>query len=353
MEFTKEDLRKLIYFCWKDNMNSVEIMTKINTVLEGEIVNERTCRRWIARFKQDDYSVQDKSREGRPLIDLSDNIENALNEDPFATSRQIAERIGICHMTVLNRLKAMGKSYRVNAWLPHNLTNENKAARERICGDLLNMFEENNFLPRLITVDETWIYWDTKKSYHNRSWYGTGDSIPGCVSQQLTSRKHLLSVFWDSKGVISMQVLPRNQTLNSNVYCEQLEQLRLDIQTKRRRLFGNNQHLYFLQDNAKPHVARQSLLKISAVGLTTIPHPAYSPDLSPSDFYLFSPLKNALRNKVYNSVDEIQLDVIRWINSKDKKFFQAAFDCLPSRWRRCVECGGDYFEKEHPHDGLM
>ena len=78
MEFSKEDLRKLIYFCWKDNMNSVEVSTKINTVLKGDMVNERTCRRWIVRFNQDDYSVQDKPRAGRPSIDLSDNIQNVL-----------------------------------------------------------------------------------------------------------------------------------------------------------------------------------------------------------------------------------------------------------------------------------
>lgn len=119
-----------------------------------------------------------------------------------------------------------------------------------------------------------------------------------------------------------MQVLPRNATLNSDIYCQQLDQLRISIQQQRRRLVGANNQLYFLQDNARPHISRQSMQKIEEIGLQTITHPPYSPDLSPSDYYLFSPMKNAIRTIVYDDVDAIQQDLQNWFESKDKTFFR-------------------------------
>jgi len=66
---------------------------------------------------------------------------------------------------------------------------------------------------------------------------------------------------------------------------------------------GPNQTLYFLEDNARPQTAQQSISKIEEIGLTLKPHPPYSLDLSQSDHYLFSPLKNAIRGNVYNDIE--------------------------------------------------
>ncbi|KOX77209.1 Histone-lysine N-methyltransferase SETMAR [Melipona quadrifasciata] len=37
-----------------------------------------------------------------------------------------------------------------------------------------------------------------------------------------------------------------------------------------------------------------------------LPHPPYSPDLAPSDYYLFLSLKNSLRGKSFKSISEIK-----------------------------------------------
>uniref|UniRef100_A0A914D7V4 Histone-lysine N-methyltransferase SETMAR n=1 Tax=Acrobeloides nanus TaxID=290746 RepID=A0A914D7V4_9BILA len=61
--------------------------------------------------------------------------------------------------------------------------------------------------------------------------------------------------------------------------------------------FGAGKDLVFLDDNAKPHRPRQTQQKIQDMGWEHLEHPPYSPDLSPSDFYLFRSLEHWLRGK--------------------------------------------------------
>ncbi|GFR71708.1 histone-lysine N-methyltransferase SETMAR [Elysia marginata] len=48
-------------------------------------------------------------------------------------------------------------------------------------------------------------------------------------------------------------------------------------------------------DNARPHISRQTQNTLKQLELTTLPHPAYSPDLAPSNYYLFPLLKKYLK----------------------------------------------------------
>ena len=40
-------------------------------------------------------------------------------------------------------------------------------------------------------------------------------------------------------------------------------------------------------------------------GLKTLPHPPYSPDLAPCDFWLFSRIKDELRGKRFSTNEEL------------------------------------------------
>ena len=46
----------------------------------------------------------------------------------------------------------------------------------------------------------------------------------------------MLSFWWDFKGIVYFELLPRNQTINSNVYCCQLMKLDKEIKEKRTEL---------------------------------------------------------------------------------------------------------------------
>ncbi|KOX78538.1 Histone-lysine N-methyltransferase SETMAR [Melipona quadrifasciata] len=55
-----------------------------------------------------------------------------------------------------------------------------------------------------------------------------------------------------------------------------------------------------------PHVAVAVRQKLLQFDWDVLPHPPYSPDLAPSDYYLFLSLKNSLRGKPFKSISEIK-----------------------------------------------
>ena len=67
-------------------------------------------------------------------------------------------------------------------------------------------------------------------------------------------------IWWDWKGVLYYELLPENQTINSNnnKYCSQLDQLKAALDKKRLELV-NRKHIIFRQDNARLHVKMKSV----------------------------------------------------------------------------------------------
>ncbi|RUS77343.1 hypothetical protein EGW08_014897 [Elysia chlorotica] len=98
-------------------------------------------------------------------------------------------------------------------------------------------------------------------------------------------------------------------------------------------------------DNARPHTSRQTQCALQQLELPTIPHPTYSPDLAPSDFFLFPLLKKHLKGNHYETDAEVEADVLSWCRSQTPEFFADGMRKLVQRWRLCIERDGDYVEK--------
>ncbi|CAK9827626.1 Mariner Mos1 transposase [Anthophora retusa] len=84
---------------------------------------------------------------------------------------------------------------------------------------------------------------------------------------------------------------------------------------------------------------------IRKLGWEILPHPPYSPDLAPSDFHMFGPLKVALRGKKFGSNEEVKIQVQMWLRQQPKEFYTRGIRKLEERWDECVSVGGDYVEK--------
>lgn len=74
-------------------------------------------------------------------------------------------------------------------------------------------------------------------------------------------------------------------------------------------------------------------------------HAAYSPDLAPSDYHLFGPLKNALRDRRFSSDQQVKDAVHTWLAAQPKTFFSEGIGKLVQRWTKCIKKQGDYVEK--------
>jgi histone-lysine N-methyltransferase SETMAR len=102
------------------------------------------------------------------------------------------------------------------------------------------------------------------------------------------------------------ELLGPNKTINSEVYCQQLDRANEFLKEKRQHLV-NRKVVVFHQDRAlaRPHVSEKTQQKIKKLNWEILDHPPYSPDLAPSDYHLFRSLQNHLNNKKFESFEEV------------------------------------------------
>ena len=60
-----------------------------------------------------------------------------------------------------------------------------------------------------------------------------------------------------------------------------------------------------LQDNNPAHTSQVAMIAATECGFEILPNPPYSPDMAPSDLYLFPKLKSHLRGTQYGSSEGV------------------------------------------------
>uniref|UniRef100_A0A0L8GRU9 Histone-lysine N-methyltransferase SETMAR n=1 Tax=Octopus bimaculoides TaxID=37653 RepID=A0A0L8GRU9_OCTBM len=96
----------------------------------------------------------------------------------------------------------------------------------------------------------------------------------------------------------------------------------------------------FHQDNARPHTAKITSQKIEEVGWEKIPHPSYSPDLAPSDYYLFRSLQNHLEDITFASQEEVETDLSEFFALKPNEFYIDGIKKLVNRRKEVIDNHG-------------
>ena len=79
---------------------------------------------------------------------------------------------------------------------------------------------------------------------------------------------------------------------------------------------------------------------LTKMGIKTVPHRPYSPELSPCDFWLFPKLRGCR----YEIIEEMKEAVTKVIDTLTQADLHGAFQKLLERYNKCIAAGGDYFE---------
>jgi histone-lysine N-methyltransferase SETMAR len=98
-------------------------------------------------------------------------------------------------------------------------------------------------------------------------------------------------------------------------------------------------------DNARPHTSLHTREAITKLQWTVLPHPPYSPDLAPSDYHLFSPLKDAIRGKKSEDDKEVISEAKRRLRQRPAERYREGIQALTSRWRKAIHSEEDCVEK--------
>ena len=89
------------------------------------------------------------------------------------------------------------------------------------------------------------------------------------------------------------------------------------------------------QDNARVHTCKVAMDDVERNGYELIPHPAYSPDLAPTDFFLFPNLKKNIRGCQFRFDEEVTA-AEEGVKEKDPDFFSSGLMTLVHRWSECI-----------------
>lgn len=100
-----------------------------------------------------------------------------------------------------------------------------------------------------------------------------------------------------------------------------------------------------MHDNARPHTAKDTVDLIEKFGWEVLPHPAYSPDLAPSDYALFPHLKTEIAGEKFESDEELKNSVDQVFKNLEAKFFKESIEKLIIRCDKCLNLNGNYIEK--------
>ena len=147
------------------------------------------------------------------------------------------------------------------------------------------------------------------------------------------------SLFFDRAGMIYMHWAPTGQTVNKEYYVEVLREFRKRFRRKKTALFKSAQW-HFHQDNAPVHNSILVTDYLTKMGIKTVAHPLYSPDLAPSDFWLFPKLTGCR----YETIEEMKEAVMKVIDMLTQEDFHGAFQKLLEQNNKCIAARGDYFE---------
>lgn len=337
---TNHDFRVLFLYEWKMGHNAQEAARNINYSFGKDSANARTIRRWFDKFKSGDLSMTNCDR-GRPKTAIVDKeLQAAVELNSRQSVRELSKQFDVCARTISTHLKAIGKVKKMEQWVPHLLSNSQKTKRLEICKSLLLRHEEDPFLNRIITSDEKWVL------YHNRrrsaQWLNVDEAPSFCAKPDLHPKKIMITVWWSMAGVVHYSFLEPGETITADKYCSELEQMHQKLSIQQPSLV-NRKGILLLHDNARPHVSKKTLQKLSELNIEVLKHPPYSPDLAPTDFHLFKHLDHVLSQKTFADHEGVKKAISDFINSRDEDFYANGIRKLVSRWEKCCTANGDYF----------
>lgn len=303
---------------------------------------ERTCQKWFARFKIGNFDLEDDERPGQPKKFEDHELETLLDQDPSQTQEELAKTLGVAQQTISDRLKAMGMIRKVGHWVPYELKPRDVERRFLMCEQLLQRHKRKSFLHRIVTGDEKWVHYDNPK---RRATYGyPGHTSSSTPASNIHGQKVMLCIWWDQQGVIYYELLKPNETITGEVYRRQLMRLSRKLREKRPETATRHDCVILQHDNARPHVAEVVKTYLETLKWDVLPHPPYSPDLAPSDYYLFQSMQHGLADQHFSNFEEVKKWIDSWIAAKPTEFFRKGIRELPEKWEKAIASDGQYFE---------
>uniref|UniRef100_A0A0A9XWE4 Mariner Mos1 transposase n=1 Tax=Lygus hesperus TaxID=30085 RepID=A0A0A9XWE4_LYGHE len=337
--------RAVIRFLSLEGRSVSEIHEEMLPVYGEKTWSIERISQWLRDYEEgretvhhDDDEVE--LRSGRPSASTEKEPVEAVRKIVLADRKvsidnivaKLSHRIGLKAVTTVLKDK-LGYFNICGKWVEAKLIDQHKKQRLDAARRFTEMFtnESESIFDRIVTGGETWIDFPLPDNSAKKS------------KLEHTKGKIMVTVFWDSKGVLLVDFLPRGEIITGEKYRVLLKNLRTVLRRKRR---GTRREKIFIHDSVGPHSEPGTKSLVRTFDWDDFCIQPCSPDLNPSDFYIFPALEAHLQDQQFSKDEAIRKEANRWLQEKDSQWYNEGLQELTARLRKCIEVQGDYVEKQ-------
>jgi histone-lysine N-methyltransferase SETMAR len=152
----------------------------------------------------------------------------------------------------------------------------------------------------------------------------------------------MLTIIWNPCGFHLIKVLEKGRKFNAGYYITEISEPL--SQWHSIEAAGSERKPLAYADNARQHTAKLSTQYFNDNRMKSAPHPPYSLDLAPSDFYLFQYVKRCLAGLSFEDADQLLVAVEGVLEGIEKVTLPTVFLEWMDRLRKCIATNEEYTE---------
>ena len=223
------------------------------------------------------------------------------------------------------------------------MNSDQKEERKQKCSELFSILEKSkhNAYRDIITGDQSWFIYNYSP---DGAWVLEDDEAPVFSKNKICIAKMMITVIWGVWGVYIVDELPEGMHLNSTYFVEHIL-FPLDKQKDQIWPGKGNHKIWLHLDNCKVHNSRYTQVAMEKTDFKRSPHPPYSPDIAPSDFFLFGYVKEKLKGQAFKERSTLFEAILSIIQSIPIEMKRRVFDEWAHRCQWVSQHEGLYFQK--------
>jgi histone-lysine N-methyltransferase SETMAR len=162
--------------------------------------------------------------------------------------------------------------------------------------------------------------------------------------QEIDTTKSMFTLIFSGHGLLTLHQLPKGQKMNSQCFCDVVLQETREALTSLPETSGIEGMMIHL-DNCKVHNSARTTRQFQDFQVTRLPHPPYSPDISPCDFWFFGWSKERIQGHEFHGSDEIRSFLLILSEILDQNPIISVYREWIERLQQVIRTNGEHYSK--------
>ena len=226
----KKQIQTIFLLKFKMCHKAVGTTCNINNTFGLGAANERTVQRWLKKFCKGDKSLEDEGNSGWPSEVSNDHLRAIIKADSLTTIWEVARELNTDHSMLVQHLNQIGKVKKLNKWVPHELTANQRNHDSEVSPSLI-LCNNEPFLNHIVMCDEKWILYDNQwQSTQWLDWEETPKYFPKPNLHPPPKKKGHGHCWWSAASLIHYNFLNPRETITSENYAQQIDEKNWQLQ---------------------------------------------------------------------------------------------------------------------------